>query len=223
MFVSATPDVSMNRRSSRTTLKLWASALVGLLLLAASVGCYDSATGDANIGDPINFKLPAFPETGSNAVQLFTEMHYQPSYRSQEEPRRLPPEGSVPITGAEVVYTSLDDYNANPPKGGDSTLGQSLYNINCLVCHGAALDGNGPIMMGFNYNSALPADLRADGTRRSSDNDLYAYVSGGGRMGLALRFSGRATQSPMPEFRRLLTEQERWDIVSYLRVTIGQP
>jgi len=75
-----------------------------------ALGCYDSNTGDANIGGAINFKLPAFPETGSNRVQVFTEMHYQPSYRTQESPRLLPPDGSVPITGAEVVYASIDEY-----------------------------------------------------------------------------------------------------------------
>ena len=37
-------------------------------------------------------------------------MHYQPSYRVQEGPRILPPEGSVPVTGREITYGSLEEY-----------------------------------------------------------------------------------------------------------------
>ena len=212
----------MISRPFNSGARLWAPVVLGLVLVVSAVGCYDTATGDASVTDAVEFKLPAFPETGSNAVQMFTEMHYQPSYRSQEEPRLLPPEGSVPITGAEIVYTSLDDYNAAPTMAGDAVAGQGLYAINCLVCHGAALDGNGPIMT-YTYTGSLPVDLRADLTRQSTDNELFAYVTAGGRMGLSFRMAGRASQSPMPEFKRLLTEQERWDIVEYLRGVIGQP
>jgi mono/diheme cytochrome c family protein len=213
MFLSDLRIASMIRRPFNSNARSWLPVVMGLLLVVAAVGCYDSASGDASLTDAIEFTLPAFPETGSNAVQLFTEMHYQPSYRSQEEPRLLPPEGSVPITGAEIVYTSLDDYNAAPTKAGDAVAGQGLYSINCLVCHGAALDGNGPILA-YNYSGVFPADLRAT---PSTDNELFAFISGGGSMGLSMRMLGRASSSPMPEFRLLLTEQERWDIVAYLK------
>ena len=77
--------------------------LVTALAMFALVGCYNNNTGETNIGDSIRFKLPAFPETGSNKVQVFTEMHYQPSYRSQEGPRLDVPDSAVPISGKEVV------------------------------------------------------------------------------------------------------------------------
>ena len=35
--------------------------------------------------------------TGSYPVDVFTEMHYQQSYRSQEPPRLMPAEGAVPL------------------------------------------------------------------------------------------------------------------------------
>ena len=83
-----------------------------LLITVVSIGCYDRNTGATNIGGAINFKLPAFPESGGHAVEIFTEMHYQPSFRSQEGPRLLPPEGSVPVTGRELTYQSLGEYNS---------------------------------------------------------------------------------------------------------------
>ena len=83
------------------------ASLLAVLALFAAVGCYNNNTGETNIGDDIRFKLPAFPESGSNKVQIFTEMHYQPSYRAQEGPRLDSPLDAVPITGKEVLLTSL--------------------------------------------------------------------------------------------------------------------
>ena len=79
-----------------------------LLILLVSSGCYNTKTGEVKVGGAITFDLPVFPKTGSHAVQIFSEMHYSPAYRSQEVPRILPPEGSVPITGAEVKVLDID-------------------------------------------------------------------------------------------------------------------
>ena len=110
MGVSVLTKLLSDRRARRRAAPKWVLLALGLAAVAVVVGCYNTATGDASVGAGIDFKLPAFPETGSNAVQVFTEMHYQPSYRAQEGPRLLPPEGSVPTTGAEVVYASMDEY-----------------------------------------------------------------------------------------------------------------
>ncbi len=210
-------------------------AMVVALMLAA-VGCYNNNTGDANVGGAINFKLPAFPETGANAVQIFTEMHYQPSFRSQEGPRLLPPEGSVPISGSELRYANPEEYKSltAPAKFVDrynSSGGreaQRLFAVNCVVCHGISLKGDGPIatLTGADGDPAwdigpFPADLTAPITRESTDGEIFGFISGGGRQGQASILSGRRTSSPMPEFQLLLTEEERWLLVLYLRGLIG--
>jgi len=212
------------------------SALAVTLILAA-VGCYDNNTGDANIGGAINFKLPAFPETGANAVQVFTEMHYQPSYRVQEGPRLLPPEGSVPVTGRELTYATVEEYESlpvpaeivdryNSTGGGEA---QRLFAVNCVVCHGISLKGDGPIttLIGADGDPAmdggpLPADLTSEVTVRATNGELFGFISGGGRQGQASILSGRPTRSPMPEFQLLLTEEDRWQLVLYLRGLIGR-
>ena len=84
--------------------------LVAALLVLASLGCYNIRTGRVDVGGSINFKLPAFTQTGPHAVDIFTEMHFQPSYRTQEGPRILPPPDSVPITGKEIEYKSVEEY-----------------------------------------------------------------------------------------------------------------
>lgn len=211
--------------------------LLPLLVVLAAAGCYNNNTGDVNIGGAINFTLPAFPETGANAVQVFTEMHYQPSYRVQEGPRLLPPEGSVPITGRELRYASVEEYKALTAPADivgryNSTGGreaQRLFAVNCVVCHGISLKGDGPIMdlIGadgdFAWDSGpFPADLTARITRGSTNGELFGFISGGGRQGQASILSGRPTRSPMPEFQLLLTEEDRWQLVLYLRGLIGR-
>ena len=208
------------------------AALAAALALLAALGCYNNNTGETVISGDIRFKLPAFPETGSNKVQIFTEMHYQPSYRSQEGPRLLTPDGAVPITGAEVVLTTTAEYAELDSPGGDAANGGSLYTVNCAVCHGDSLQGDGAITR-FKTN-VIPANLKEDLTANRSDGEIYGIISFGGNTAYAVRVAALTDPSldpnscvsggscPMPEFRKMLTEAERWDLVSYLRQEQGR-
>lgn len=234
--MAAPIDTAMHsgvRRGKRSRASVLGIAfLVVALTLSAALGCYNNNTGETNIGDSIRFKLPAFPETGSNKVQVFTEMHYQPSYRSQEGPRLDVPASAVPITGKEVVLTSVEEYAALENPGGDSDNGQALFAINCVVCHGAQLDGQGLVMV--TGPSMVPADLRGEVTMERTDGELYGLISYGGNTGFTTRVPALTDPTvdgercvgqgscPMPEFRKLLTESERWDLVAYLRGMQGQ-
>ena len=209
-----------------------AAVALGLFALLASLGCYNNNTGETVISEDIYFTLPAFPETGSNKVQVFTEMHYQPSFRSQEGPRLDPPESAVPITGREVLLKSVEEYQALESPGGNAASGQALFALNCVVCHGEDLGGQGKVMT-YGPNMA-PANLAVAPTADRSDGELYGIISFGGNTGFTVRVPklddptydndrcvGQAA-CPMPEFRMLLTEQERWDVVAYLRQQQGR-
>ena len=208
------------------------TALAVALALIAALGCYNNNTGETVISGDIRFKLPAFPETGSNKVQIFTEMHYQPSYRSQEGPRLLTPDGAVPITGAEVVLTSVAEYDELANPGGDADNGSALYAVNCSVCHGDSLGGDGAITR-FETN-VIPANLKEELTVNRSDGEIFGIISFGGNTAYATRVTAltdpnidpngcvTAGSCPMPEFRKLLTESERWDLVAYLREEQGR-
>ena len=218
--------------NTRHTLRTVSALIIGALALLATLGCYNNNTGETNIGDDIRFKLPAFPETGGNKVQIFTEMHYQPSYRAQEGPRLDSPLDAVPITGKEALLTSVDEYKALPNPGGDAESGRALFAINCVACHGQNLDGAGPVMTrGANM---APADLRAEATANRTDGEIYGIISFGGNTGFTMRVPSLSDPTadldrcvhqaacPMPEFRKLLTEAERWDLVAYLRNPQGR-
>ena len=234
--MAAPKDISTNTsRRSKTRprgLAMMAVLLMAALALLTAVACYNNNTGETHIGDAIRFKLPAFPETGSNKVQVFTEMHYQPSYRSQEGPRLDVPDSAVPITGKEVVLTSVEEYAALENPGGDVANGQALFAINCVVCHGTNLDGQGLVMV--TGPSMVPADLRGEVSMERTDGELYGLISFGGNTGFTTRVPALTDPTvdgercvgqgscPMPEFRKLLTESERWDLVAYLRGMQGQ-
>jgi mono/diheme cytochrome c family protein len=236
MARSELTKVLTGRRARRQTAPGWLLLAFGLVAVAAVIGCYNTATGDASIGGAINFKLPAFPETGGNAVQVFTEMHYQPSYRAQEVPRLLPPVGSVPReprSGGEIVYASMDEYEVLTPDDDyedDALNGQRLYQVNCLVCHGSNLDGRGPITTYPYSGGPVPANLMAaptvdspEVTRTATQGEIFGFISCGGRQGCALRLRGLASASPMPEFRRLLSVEDRWDLAVYLFGVVNAP
>ena len=186
-----------------------------------TAACYDSGSGRTEVGPGITFTLPAFPETGDHAVQVFTEMHYQPSYRVQEVPRILPPEDSVPVTGREMRYTAIADFKplsvpSDVADAYDPIAAADLYQTNCQVCHGPTLKGDGPIR-GFMTRGPFPADLTLQPTRNATDGELFGFVTCGGRQGCGPVLRGRASSSPMPQFSLLLSPADRWAIVQYIR------
>lgn len=86
--------------------------------------------------------------------------------------------------------------------------GRALYGERCMVCHGERGRGDGPAAAGL---SPPPADLLLH-VPQHSDGELFYMISRG------------MPDSAMPEWRNVLTERERWDLVHYLRVlAAGRP
>ena len=203
--------------------------LFSILLLTACTG--NIKTGELNIlGETSTLDMPAVPKSGSHALVIFSEMHYQPSYKSQEIPRIMPNPEAVPMNGKEInrtpeEYKSLtipSQYNANEL----STQGDLLYAENCVYCHGNNLDGKGKYRDYVNIKSddgkvinkgAYPANLLSDKTAQSTDGELFAFISKGSRTGLAQYSNDLPIASGMLAYDAILTEQERWALVSYIR------
>ena len=217
----------MTLSGSNIGARLLGTLTVLVVLAALSTSCsYNLRTGEASVYGIARFTLPAFPETGPHFFVVFSEMHFSPAYRNQDLPRILPPEGSVPVTGREVILGSLDEYRPlTVPETAraayDARATTHLYNVNCMVCHGASMTGDGPMLPRIT-RGALPANLMAELTAGATPGELFAYITHGGRQGYALTQAGRESVSPMPEFRYLLTEHERWQLVQYLMQVQGR-
>ncbi len=155
---------------------------------------------------------------GTYQVEVFAEMHYSQAYKAQEPPRLSSPIGVVPFTvigddALHVPETLVVERTAET-----EALGEKLFAVNCAVCHGESGFGDGP-MRDFlvKYGSLAPADVTADLTKGASDEDLFNFVSGGGRTGFALSQAGGDSPSTMPTFSKLMTPQDRWALVHYVR------
>jgi cytochrome c oxidase cbb3-type subunit 3 len=85
---------------------------------------------------------------------------------------------------------------------GDSKAGQGVYEQQCLRCHGAKLDGNGPDSQDL---IVRPANLRSQISRSKTDWELLVAISNG------------VLFSPMHGFRGKLTDQQMLDVLSYIR------
>jgi putative copper resistance protein D len=80
--------------------------------------------------------------------------------------------------------------------------GTRLYSEHCAVCHGRSGHGDGPAAQGL---LKAPADLAAQHTADHTAGDLFWWLTHGIR------------GSPMPGFGDRLGEEDRWDLINFLR------
>ena len=78
--------------------------------------------------------------------------------------------------------------------------GKRVFAQRCAVCHGAEGAGDGPASKSL---SPKPANLTTHEFQQQSDGGLYWKIS-----------EGRVT---MPAWKAILDEDERWNVVNYLR------
>ena len=222
-----TREASLPGRPTRAWRGRWP-----LLALAVAVGVL--LTGCANAG----------PSRGAYPLDWFTEMHYNPSFKTQEPPSLSAPSEGVPTMAGRGVEYVLDlsipapsevSYSMaearelrNPVPRSDAmvALGGQMFQVNCAVCHGAAGLGDGPMAERledagykglYGADKPAPADLTDSGPMVAKpDGEVYLIITKG--YGEAL-FSGRASAKGfvMPPFAKLLTSEQRWALVQYIR------
>ena len=167
---------------------------------------------------------------GSYPVDIFYEMHYQPSHHSQQPPRLMPPAGAVPVTGKEVpliaqVHPAAIDSIANPMPGEGVNEGEKLFAINCSMCHGMEGLGDGTVLQTmteeYGYTPKLNVNLTLVNVFNYSDGLMYATISNRDLRPEIAALDPGATVV-MPQFEKLLTPEERWMLVNYLN-TLGGP
>lgn len=104
-------------------------------------------------------------------------------------------------------------------EGRDITGGQTLYAENCASCHGANLEGqpNWRTPDAAGVHPAPPHD--ATGHTWHHDNGLlFDYTKQGGAAALARRGVTNFS-SGMPAFEEVLSDNDIWDILAYIRST----
>lgn len=132
-------------------------------------------------------------------IRFPTDMAENPTIGYQEGPRRLPPEGAVPIQGRSVIP---EEFPSNPIPADETSLqrGEILYSIHCQPCHGENGHGGGPLAEFFDRT---PENLTGPQITAEFDGSVYLTI--------VLSFG------EMPSLAENLTPRERWDVVNYVR------
>ncbi len=96
--------------------------------------------------------------------------------------------------------------NPLQPSEADHRAARELYRDECAQCHGEGGKGDGPEAR---MHKPLPADLTDAGRMaKVTDGEIFYQISEGRR--------------PMPSFKKRMTEQQRWQLVLFLR-SFAQP
>ena len=90
----------------------------------------------------------------------------------------------------------------------DMKEAERLYLVNCGICHGAKLDGNGPLWKdGNGPYPAAPKNLVSDEIKGKGDGTIFHVITyGKGQMG---------------SYASQLNTMQRWMVVNYIRLKQG--
>lgn len=150
------------------------------------------------------------PDWVVHHVGWFATMRHQRSIKPYAMPRATVP-GAVPVGGTEVDSLGLAAAESvtNPRTLTSESLnrGKWEYEIYCLVCHGDAGRGDGPISSSVGGPFFGVRSLVNDTIARRSDGYLYAVVIHAPSMGRGL----------MPVYGDRIQGTDRWDVVNYVR------
>ncbi|MDQ6950702.1 MAG: cytochrome c [Mariprofundales bacterium] len=128
----------------------------------------------------------------------------QPSIKPQEGSVINYPPNSVPVGGLRTKVADRDaaETMVNPvaPTKKSIRMGQALFRIYCMPCHGVTGKGTGPVGKIFELQ---PADLTSDYVKGLTDGWIWGTITFGSYI--------------MPHYGYDTTSTERWHLVNYIR------
>ena len=107
-------------------------------------------------------------------------------------------------TGYVQSKAFKNPYDSITAGSGTMAEAERLYLVNCGICHGAKLDGNGPLWKdGNGPYPAAPRPLNGDYVKALADGQIYHVITfGKGQMG---------------SYASQVHPEQRWWIVKYIR------
>ena len=99
-----------------------------------------------------------------------------------------------------VPESAKQKKNLYPPDEYSIARGKKAYKLECTRCHGKGGKGDGS--SAFNIEKTV-SDLTSDDVQSQTDGELFWKISEG--------------RKPMPLAKRTLTDDQRWDVINYIR------
>ena len=115
---------------------------------------------------------------------------------------KVPPPANEPWV---VPLRSARKANPIPADAKSIAEGKQLFTAGCLPCHGAAGKGDGPAAV------SLERDGKPIHAGNLSDPKLWQQSDG------AIFWKISEGKTPMPAFQESFSEEQRWQIVNYVR------
>ncbi len=179
------------------TKSIVVASLIGLSLAACNSGDMRRNPG----------KTYAPDMTYSRAYDAYTA---NPNF-ADSQTSRLPVPGTIAIGHALPEHLMEGDTNAYKAfttsmrfSEDEVAEGGRLFNIYCAICHGANLDGQGPLYASGKF-AAMPANLKDAKYLHMPVGTMYA----------AIKFGKNA----MGSYASQLDVKQRWQIISYIKKT----
>jgi len=150
-------------------------------------------------------KAYAMDMTHSRAYDAYTA---NPNFTDSQTSR-------MPVMGTVARDHALPDHMLEGDTNGHKTFttsarfseaevkeGGRLYNIYCGICHGTALDGNGPLYSSGKF-AAMPANLVGGAYLKMPEGQIYAAIKYGKNM--------------MGSYASQLDPMQRWQVIAYIK------
>jgi mono/diheme cytochrome c family protein len=113
---------------------------------------------------------------------------------------------SAGLTASNALRNPFDTAIATSPLALKEA--ERLYLVNCGICHGTALDGNGPLWNGGNGPfPTAPRNLMDDYTKNLTDGHIFHVITYGIRT--------------MGSYASQLNPDQRWWVIKYMRSKQG--
>ena len=178
-------------------------AILTAVLATGMIGC-DSARRDPGRAYMPDMAYSRAIETYASTENLKNKgIHYT----------GLPVPGTI-ARGELMPYTLKNDSVgyalsasiANPLATGaiDMTNAERLYLVNCGICHGTKLDGNGPLWKDGNgpFTAAPKNFMDADMKKMAEGTMFHSVTYGKGQMG---------------SYASQLTSRQRWEVIAFIK------
>ena len=156
------------------------------------------------------------------------DMAYSRAYETYASTENLQQKGihytGMPVTGTIAQGDMLQIYTIQNDSAGyiqsatvknpvsidsiDKKEAERLYLVNCGICHGAKLDGNGPLWKdGTGPYPAAPKNLMGDDMKKMADGTMFHSVTyGKGQMG---------------SYASQLNTMQRWMVIAFIKSKQG--